>query len=79
MQATLPGRADARRLPVVFGGGLSEQRGAGLLAHAVAEAGQAVSGDGLHRYAAQLPIPRERLVSLGEGIDAADLGRLAGP
>jgi len=26
-----------------------------------------LSGDGMHRYAAQLPIPRERLVSLGEG------------
>ena len=26
-----------------------------------------LSGDGLHRYAAQLPVARERLVSLGEG------------
>jgi threonine synthase len=26
-----------------------------------------LSGDGLHRYAAQLPVTRERLVSLGEG------------
>ena len=36
-------------------------------------------GDGLLRYAAQLPVPRDRLVSLGEGVDAADLDRHAGP
>jgi threonine synthase len=38
-----------------------------------------LSGDGLHRYAAQLPIPRERLVSLGEGstplVSIGTLGR----
>jgi threonine synthase len=41
-----------------------------------------LSGDGLHRYAAQLPIPRERLVSLGEGstplIAVNSLGRELG-
>ena len=38
-----------------------------------------LSGDGLHRYAAQLPVPRERLVSLGEGstplVSIGTLGR----
>ena len=41
-----------------------------------------LSGDGLLRYAAQLPVPRERLVSLGEGstplIAVAGLGRELG-
>src|SRR5262249_17124784 len=41
-----------------------------------------LSGDGLHRYAAQLPVPRERLVSLGEGstplISVGSLGRELG-
>jgi threonine synthase len=41
-----------------------------------------LSGDGLLRYASQLPVPRERLVSLGEGstplISVAGLGRELG-
>jgi threonine synthase len=41
-----------------------------------------LSGDGLHRYAAQLPVPRERLVSLGEGstplVAVSSLGRELG-
>jgi len=41
-----------------------------------------LSGDGLHRYAAQLPVPRERLVSLGEGstplVSVGALGRELG-
>ena len=41
-----------------------------------------LSGDGLHRYAPQLPVPRERLVSLGEGstplIAVSSLGRELG-
>jgi threonine synthase len=41
-----------------------------------------LSGDGLPRYASQLPVPRERLVSLGEGstplISVAGLGRELG-
>ncbi len=41
-----------------------------------------LSGDGLLRYASQLPVPRERLVSLGEGstplISVAALGRELG-
>jgi threonine synthase len=41
-----------------------------------------LSGDGLHRYAAQLPVARERLVSLGEGstplVSVGALGRELG-
>ncbi|MDX6545871.1 MAG: threonine synthase, partial [Gaiellales bacterium] len=41
-----------------------------------------LSGDGLLRYASQLPVPRDRLVSLGEGstplISVAALGREMG-
>ena len=41
-----------------------------------------LTGDGLHRYAAQLPVARERLVSLGEGstplVSVGALGRELG-